>query len=289
MRVWLNDRIMDEAEARISPFDRGFIFGDGVYEGIRFFGRVGVGMDRHVERMQRSLNAAKIGGFEAGKIADISDALLADSQLDDAMVYLQVTRGVQIPRHHRPTGDLAPTVFAYAAPAPSLDDLTEPHVRSCKTMPDIRWSHCEIKCTSLLANVLGIIDASEAGYDEPIFERRGLIGEGAMTNVFISRDGVLLTPPTNDDPPILHGVTREIVLDVAPDLVNHVEVRHVSVDELHHADEVMIASSRRILDAVGRVDETVIGNGNAGPIAAVLLAKLRSHLAEACGVTLHSP
>jgi D-alanine transaminase len=289
MRVWLNGAIMDESEARVSPFDRGFIFGDGVYEGIRFFNGVGVGMDLHIERLRRSLASIGIRGFDADSLSSICDALLADGGLADAMVYLQVTRGVQSPRQHLPVPGLRPTVFGYAAAAPSLEDLAGPSVRSCITLEDIRWHRCEIKCTSLLANVLGVMEADRRGVDEPIFCRNGLVGEGAMTNVLLVRDGVLVTPPLDGDPPILHGVTRAIILDVAPAMVpGGVDERPVAVDELHTADEVMIASSRRLLDSIGRIDGVAIGEGGVGPVATALLAALKWHLAAACGMTLHS-
>jgi D-alanine transaminase len=288
MRIWLNGEIMDEAEARISPFDRGFLFGDGVYEGIRFFNRVGVGMDLHVERMRRSLAAAGIENANAEDLHEICGALLKDGDLEDAMIYIQYTRGVQIPRSHRPEVGLTPTVFAYAAPAPALSELGEPQVRRCITVEDIRWRRCEIKCTSLMANVLAIKDAREQDIDEPIFQRNGMVGEGAMTNVFAVIGDTLVTPLTDDDPPILHGVTRQMILDVATEVVSHVEERPVSVDELREAGEVMITSSRRMLDSVGEVDGLVIADGGVGPVARTLLTRLQSMLGEVCGVALHS-
>ncbi len=297
MRVWLNGDIMDEAEARISPFDRGFIFGDGVYEGIRFFNRVGVGMDLHVERMHRSLAAAGIENADADDLHTICAALLEDGGLDDAMIYIQYTRGVQIPRAHYPTPDLKPTVFAYAAPAPALAELTTPQVRRCVTVEDTRWRRCDIKCISLMANVLAIREAKEGtspsgggggGVDEPIFQRNGIVGEGAMTNVFAMVGGALVTPLTDDDPSILHGVTRQMILEVAPDVAGPVVERRLDVEELRSAEEVMITSSRRMLDSVGEVDGVTIGAGGVGPVAAALLSRLQATLGEVCGVALHS-
>ncbi len=185
MRVWLNGEIMEETEARVSPFDRGFLYGDGVYEGIRFFNRVGVGMDLHVERLRKSLDAAKITGFDADDLRGICGALLDDAGSGDAMIYAQITRGVQFPRFHLPPEEITPTVFAYATVAPALEELGEPVKRVCITVEDQRWKRCEIKCISLMANVLAIIEADLQGADEPIFQRQGMIGEGAMTNVFI--------------------------------------------------------------------------------------------------------
>ncbi len=287
MRVWLNGEIMEEAEAHVSPFDRGFLYGDGVYEGIRFFNRVGVGMDLHVERLRKSLDAAKITGFDADDLRGICEALLDDAGTGDAMIFAQITRGVQIPRYHLPPKEIAPTVFAYATAAPGLEELGPPVERSCITVEDQRWKRCDIKCISLMANVLAIIEADLQGADEPIFQRQGMIGEGAMTNVFIATEGTLVTPPLDHDPSILHGTTRELVLQVAPEVVANVEVCPVTADELRGADEVMITSSRRLLDSVVRVDGQVIGDGN--PVATRLLAKMKEHLAATSGIALHSP
>ncbi|MCZ6834285.1 MAG: aminotransferase class IV [Planctomycetota bacterium] len=287
MRIWFNGQIMDEAEARVSPFDRGFLFGDGVYEGIRFFNRVGVGMDLHVSRLAKSLEGTGIGGFEATDLHEICAALLEDGRLDDAMIYFQITRGVQIPRNHHPNPSMTPTVFAYATPAPALHELDRPNVKTCITTEDIRWRHCEIKCISLLANILGIGEARDREYDESIFVRDGFVGEGAMTNVFVAIDGTLITPTTNEDPPILHGVTRTLLLEVAPHVVERVEVRRLSIEELRNADEVMITSSRRLLDSVRLVDDQAI-DAAPGPVAIALLAKLKVHLAETSDIALHS-
>ena len=287
MRVWLNGKIMEEAEARISPFERGFLYGDGVYEGIRFFNRVGVGMEMHIERLRKSLDAAKITGFNADDIRSICDTLLDDAGTGDATVYVQISRGVQIPRYHLPPKEITPTVFAYATAAPGLEELSQPVERSCVTVEDQRWKRCEIKCISLMANVLSIMEADEQGADEPIFQREGMIGEGAMTNVFLVSGGTLVTPPVDSDPSILHGVTRALVLQIAPEVVSKVEVRPMTVDELRSADEVMITSSRRLLDSVVRVDGQAIGNGN--PIATRLLAKMKEHLAATSHIALHSP
>lgn len=288
MRVWLNGEIMDETEARISPFDRGFLYGDGVYEGIRFFNGVGVGMDLHIKRLGKSLEAAGIGGFPAENLRGICQKLLEDAGRGDAMIYIQISRGVQIPRYHVPPESIEPTVFAYADSAPPLAELGTPALRTCITVPDQRWQRCEIKCISLMANVLAIMEAHQLSADEPIFHREGFIGEGAMTNVFAVSNGVLLTPPTNGEVPILHGVTRALVLQNAPQIVDRVEVRPISVQELRGCEEVMITSSRRLLDSVVKVDEAVIGDGVAGPIASGILGKLKEHLAETCQVALHS-
>lgn len=287
MRVWLNGKIMEEADARISPFERGFLYGDGVYEGIRFFNRIGVGMDLHIERLRKSLDAAKITGFDADDLRGICETLLDDAGIRDGTVYVQISRGVQIPRYHLPPEEITPTVFAYATAAPGLEELGQPVERSCITVEDQRWKRCEIKCISLMANVLAIMEAGAQEADEPIFQREGLIGEGAMTNVFLATEGSLITPPVDSDPSILHGVTRALVLQIAPEVVAKVEVRPVTVDELRAADEVMITSSRRLLDSVVRVDGKAIGNGN--PIATRLLEKMKEHLAATSHIALHSP
>lgn len=290
MRVWLNGTIVDAAEARISPFDRGFLFGDGVYEGIRFFAGQGVGMDLHIARLQRSLQLIRLDGFRADELATICEALIRAAGTPDAMVYFQITRGVHMPRTHLPNRNPSPppTVFAYAAAAPSLDELTAPLPRRAITRPDLRWHRCDIKSTNLLANILAIDEAHEHGVDEAILHRDGWVSEGTMTNVFIVRGDVLITPPVDVEPSILHGVTRAMLLERAVNAGVRAQIRPIALDELHDAEEVMIASSRRLLDGVVEVDGHPVGTGSIGPVTTRLFAAMRDDLAVRFGVALHS-
>lgn len=288
MRVYLNGDILDSERAAISPFDRGFLFGDGVYEAVLFFNRVGVGMDLHVERLGRSLGRAGITGFDPSTFHDIARDLLADSGIDNAMIYLQVTRGVQMPRKHLPGPRMTPTVFAYANPVAGLESMREPQSIRCVIVPDDRWAHCAIKSTSLIANVLAGMEGARCDADEVIQHRGGWITEGAMSNVFVVRRNVVLTPPDDAYPSILSGVMRRMLLDAAAGSRFRVEVRPVHIDEVRQADEAFITSSRRLLDAVTSIDGSPVGAGVVGPVTRGLFDLLRARVAEQCAVHLQS-
>lgn len=278
MLVWLNGRTLDARDASISPFDRGFLFGDGVYEVVRYFAGCAVDLNRHVERLRRSLEITRIVGFEPEDLPSIGRTLLGESSLEDAMLYLQVTRGVEIPRSHVPASPLRPTVFAYAAPAPSLDAMRGPEARPVRTAPDWRWRRGDIKAVSLLANVLAMMTAEDDGADEAILIDDGLVAEGARTNVFLVRDGAVVTPPLNERPAILHGVTRARTIETARDAGLDVEERPVRVEELRRADEIFITSTRRLIDAAVEVDGRPVGDGDVGPITRRLHEGLRDRV-----------
>lgn len=280
--------MLDAAKAKISPFDRGFLFGDGVYEGIRFFDGRGVGMRQHIERLRRSLDAIRIGNFDARSIEGITARVIDELGTGDAMLYLQVTRGTEVPRRHAPGSGLTPTVFAFATPAPSISELNEPLPRRISLQPDMRWKRCDIKSVNLLGNVLALDEAVRQGFHEAVMVRDGHVSEGSMTTVFAVANGVLITPPVDVEPSILHGITRHMLLELAPDLDLSTAVRPIPVEELLGAEEVFIASSSRLIDAVVEVDHRLIGRGLPGAITTRLLLGLRDRIAAELGLALRS-
>ncbi len=284
MQVWLNGRILPAHEATLSPFDRGFLFGDGVYELVRFFNGVGVGIDAHVARLERSLGLTRIGGFDARSFPALCRDLLAANGLRDAAIYLQITRGVQLPRAHMPTPGLAPTVFAYASACGSIDELAALHAGTAITRPDPRWSRCEIKTTSLLGNILVLLDAQDARADEVLLTRHGLVGEGAYSNVFALLGGTLVTTPVDDDPPILHGVTRWQLLEEAQRAGIPTAVRPVTPDELAAASEIFIAASRRLVTPIVTLDGRPVGSGRIGPVTQRAFSLLAARIRRECGL-----
>jgi D-alanine transaminase len=284
MKFWLNGQIVPPSKAKISPFDRGFLFGDGVYEVVRFFGGVGVGMAQHVARLRRSLADARIKGFEAGDLTKISAALLQSEALTDAIVYLQVTRGAEEIRRHVPADDLTPTVFAYATAAPGLETLARPQTISCITAPDERWRKCSIKSISLMGNILSSLAAAEAGAEEAILHRGGFVSEGSRTNIFAVHAGRLITPQVDVEPPILHGVTRAMVLDAGKANGMRLETRPLRVQELKQADEIFVTSTHRLVSAVTQLDGRPVHGGVIGSITSTLFESLRLRIAESCNV-----
>lgn len=289
--VWLNGRLVEEAAATISVFDRGFLFGDGIYELVRFVRtapgsgrrRYGVALDLHVERLRRSLRLARISGFDADELRTVCDRVLDTNDLDDAAVYLQITRGCGPTRAHVPTSQLTPTVFASVTACEPLERFREPAVVSAITMEDLRWRLCQIKTISLMGNILALLEADGRGANEAILHRDGHVGEGAYTNVLALFGSTLVTPPVDDDPPILHGVTRADALRLASEAGLRAEVRPIALDELRRADEILITSSRRFVSAVGTLDGVRVGSGAAGPAAIALFNAMRDECLRHAG------
>jgi D-alanine transaminase len=264
--VYLNGAFMHPEEARISPFDRGFIFGDGVYEVIPVFGGRLFRLQHHLQRLRNSLGA--IGLPEPLSAADWEDVfrhLVDENGGGDQSLYLQVTRGVA-PRNHAFPSDTLPTVFAYA------QRMTFPPAGlrgagvSVITAEDIRWQRCDIKSTSLLAAVLLRQQAVAQGCVETFLIRDGYVTEGAASNVFIIREQQVITPPKG--PFILPGITRDLVLELAQRHGIPCRERAVPQDELADADEVWLTSSTQEIKAVTRINGMSVGDGQPGALHA---------------------
>jgi D-alanine transaminase len=280
VKIYLNGSIVDERDAHISVFDRGFLFGDGVYELVRYFDGFGVGEEAHAQRLARSLELAKIRGFDAMQLGAIARATIAANGIADAIVYLQITRGAGTMRSHVPNEPLTPTVVAIATPGEPLTSLVAPSQVSAITAEDLRWKLCEIKTISLMGNILHLLDADIHSANEAILHRDGFVGEGAYSNVALVSRGVLVTTPIAEDPPILHGTARADLLAAARALGIPFEVRRVRLDELASADELMITSSRRFVSAVVKLNGRVFGNGQCGPTTRKLFESMRDAIAR---------
>lgn len=277
--AWLNGEIIPTEEVRISPFDRGFLFGDGVYEMVRVFGGTPIAMDAHERRLAESLRATRINGFAASNYRLIVNQLLAEEQLLDATVYLQVTRGADINRQHLPDPNVPPTVFAFALPAPSVEHLSSLTSTRVILKPDERWHHCEIKAIGLLPNVLAMMQADEHGASEAVLHRHGLISEGTHSNLLVVADDALVTPPTHAAPPILDGTMRRMALSAAREIGIPVQERPLHVDELLNAGEIALTSSRKILHAVSHLDDRPVGRPEEeNPIMGKVFTRMRDRI-----------
>jgi D-alanine transaminase len=280
MLVYLNGSLVPAEQATVSTFDRGFIFGDGIYEGLRAFGGRIRALDHHVARLAGGLHEIRLA-WDATQLRQIVPALLDANQLDDAFIYLQVTRGTPGPGQARrarvPDGPLAPTVFAFCVPAPTLEQSLEPAGKSAMTAEDFRWQRGHIKSISLGASVMAALMADEHREDDVIFVRDGLVGEGTSTNVVVSLDGHLVTPAL-DSVSILSGVTRALTLSGR----SGIEARPVTVAELRRADEVMLVGTLTMVASVVRLDGAPVGDGCVGPaacdLAQALAAQIRANL-----------
>ena len=205
----LNGRIQSLEEARIDPLDRGFLFGDALYDAVRVVESTILHLDSHLARLQGGLERIDIA-VPAGLASDCRQ-LVAASQLETGYLYLQVSRGVA-PRSHEPPGDITPTILILAV----AHSFAAPASRAMRAISrqDDRWKHCDLKTTSLLATVMGKIDMREAGVDEVLFVgARGQVREGGSSNLFVRQGDVLKTHPA--DGRILEGVTRGILLTLA--------------------------------------------------------------------------
>jgi D-alanine transaminase len=274
MIVNLNHTLMPAEQARISPFDRGFTLGDGVYEAMRLHaGRI-VGLRRHIGRLTRSLSEARIRGIDPGFLAAATHELVAANGLTDAFVYWQISRGTPPAgapvRTRIPVAGTVPTVFGYAEPCPRLTPSSPIRTLTATTRPDTRWDRGHIKATSLLGGVLAAIEADEQGGEDAILVRDGLVTEGPSNNLFLVLDGQIVTPAL-ESAPMLAGVTRSLLLDAEPGIVE----RAVHAHELAKAEEILITGTRTGVAAIARLDGRPVGDGNApGPAARRLLAAL---------------
>ncbi len=263
--VWLDDRLTPLNEARISPLDRGFLFGDGVYEVLPVFDGRAYRFDAHIERLDRSLREIRMAPVHdrAGWLA-ILGQLVHGNGGGDQLLYLQVTRGVEPDRNHVPRGGVRPTVFASVSPLPVMSDEVIRHGTPAITAQDLRWARCDIKTIALLGNVLHRWQAADAGATESILLRAGQVTEGSTSSVHVVKAGGIATPPQTNA--ILPGTTRSVLFELATRAGIASERRPVSEQELRGADEILIASAGGGIRAVSKLDGRPVGSGEPGPV-----------------------
>lgn len=263
--VYLNGDYMPIDQARVSVLDRGFLFGDGVYEVIPAYGGHLLRIDEHLNRLQNSLDAIHLANpLSREQWLEILQVLLDENDGEDQSVYLQLSRGVAPQRDHAYPADTRPTVFIMVNPLKAVDRQQLSQGVAAITLDDIRWRACNIKATALLANTMLRQQATEAGAAEAILIRDGFATEGAASNIFLVLDGVLLTPPTG--PLLLPGITRDLVLELARQQGIPCEERPVSEAELRRAEEIWLTSSTKEILPVIQLDGQPVANGQAGPI-----------------------
>ncbi len=256
---YLNGQFLPLEEAQVSVLDRGFIFGDGVYEVIPVFSGHLFRLQQHLGRLRDSLDAVSIPDpLDLREWTMVLATLVQRNGGGDQSLYLQITRGVA-PRDHLPRGPLVPTVFAMSSRLEPDRDLAPV---SAITREDIRWRYCHIKAISLLPNVMLRQQAAEAGAYEAILVRDGLVTEGAASNVFVVSGGVVKTPPKGSA--LLPGITRDLVIEVlAAGGVPCLEVE-VPESELARAEEIWLTSSVREILPVVRLNWRAVGDGRPG-------------------------
>lgn len=242
--------------------DRGFLFGDGVYEVIPVYQGKLFRMDAHLERLQKNLDTVQIlNPYTHNQWLEILTQLLSYSQAQNQSLYLQITRGVDTQRKHS-FKNLTPTVYIESNPLIKKDKTTLKKGFSAITRPDIRWSRCDIKTTSLLANTLYAQAAQEQQVEEVILHRNNIVTEGASSNVFMIKDTTLYTHPINHY--ILSGITRDLVTESASACNLTLKESAFSVDDLLSADEVWISSSTREIMPITQIDNRNINHARVG-------------------------
>ena len=264
MTVYLNGQFLPLEDARISVLDRGFIYGDGVYELIPVYGRRPYRLRQHLARLQRSLDGIRLANPHAdAEWEAIIAGLIGRMAFADQGVYLQVTRGAAKRDHAFPAG-VAPTVFMMSNPLalPSREQI-EGGV-AVITGVDERWLHCDLKTISLLGNVLARQLAVDAGATETVLFRNGYLTEASASNVLLVRDGVIVAPPKDNQ--ILPGITYDVAFELAREVGLPIEMRPVPKDEALAADEMWLSSSTKEVLAVTSLDGRPFAGGKPGPM-----------------------
>jgi D-alanine transaminase len=267
--VFLNGEYLPMQEAKISPMDRGFLFGDGIYEMVPSYSGKPVSFAPHIERMQRGLDEI---GLELSMTEDdwrrVAAELIQKNGSGNLGLYLHVSRGADVKRFHAYPDNISPTIFAFAfeiAPAP-IPDKNQAKAFKVHSSEDLRWKRCHIKSTSLLGNVMHFQQGHDAGVHETIlYNTKGELTEASACNVFVVKDDVVITPPLDNQ--LLPGITRYMLLDILRrDGVIAVEERVILMDEVRNADELWLTSSSKEIAPVIELDGKPVGNGRVGDI-----------------------
>ncbi len=262
--IYLNGTFMPIEQATVSVLDRGFIFGDGVYEVIPVYSRRAFRLEEHLARLQHSLNCIQLPNpHDLSEWINIVNEVIARNSKDDQYLYLHVTRGAAKRDHAFPNPPVRPTVFVMSNPlAHPPAELLESGI-DCITVSDNRWLRCDIKAISLLPNVLLRQAAVDAGCAEAILIRDdSFLTEGAASNIFVVKNGILLAPPK--DHLMLPGITYDVILELAEANAIPHEVRRIDKAEVFDADELLMTSSTKEVLAITTLDNKPVGNGKPG-------------------------
>lgn len=277
--VYLNGSYMPLSEARIPVLDRGFIFGDGIYEVVPVYEGHPFRLAHHLKRLKRSLTKIRITNplDDAGWTQLIDELVRRHPQWLNQVVYMHITRGVA-KRDHAFPENATPTVFAMTNPftPPTLESIGDG--LSVISVPDERWLHCDIKSISLLGNILARQTAVEAGAIEAVLFRDGYLTEGASSNIWVVKDGKLLAPP--HDNLILEGIRYELMEELAKRSGIPFEARRISQDEVRNADELLLTAATKEVKPITRLDGQPVGKGVPGPIFHKLFAAYQEAKAQ---------
>lgn len=264
MTAYLNGQFLPIGEAKISPLDRGFLFGDGAYEVIPVYSRRPFRIDEHLRRLQITLDGIRLPNpypLEHWRV--LVERIIAENDFADQSVYIQVTRGADSKRDQAFPAGVPPSTFIFTAPLVTPSAAQREAGIAVISALDNRWLRCDLKTVALLANVLLRQQAIDAGCVETIMLRDGYLTEGAASNIFVVKDGLLLAPPR--DHRMLAGITYDVVLELAARHGMPHEVREISDAELRTADELWMTSSTKEVLPITTLDGQPVGSGKPGP------------------------
>lgn len=265
MSVYLNGQFMPLAEAKVPVLDRGFVFGDGVYEVVPVYSNKPFRLDEHLRRLQGSLDDIRLANPHGmAEWRDLILKLIALQDFPDQSLYIQVTRGVA-PRDHAFPKGAPPTVFMFAQPLVTSTPEQKAAGVCAVTAVDNRWLRCNIKAISLLANILLRQQAVDVDCAETVMLRDGFLTEGAASNIFVVKDGVLMAPPPSNL--MLTGITYDVLLELARANGIPTAVRPIAEAEVRAADELWMTSSTKEILAIVKLDGVTVGAGVPGPLA----------------------
>lgn len=268
---YLNGKILKGKELNLSPFDRGFIFGDGIYETLRFYKGKLFKLDLHIERLKKSLSSSRINFTAFNDIEKIINELIKANNFNSKehlFVYLQITRGTYFPRqHHFPPPLVEPNLFLTVTPFKRHEEELKRGIKIILE-EDIRWIRCDIKSTMLMPNVLARQKALEQNAVEAVFIKNGFITEGTHTSFCAIKDGKLFTPPLSNY--ILDGITRKVILEICKSENIPAVEKEIKADELKTYDEIMLLGTISEVMPVTQVDDWMVGNGKPGQVTLIL-------------------
>jgi D-alanine transaminase len=279
---YLNGAYLPLAEARVSPLDRAFLFGDAVYEVVPVYAARPFRLGPHLTRLDRSLAAIRMAApLSHDHWAQICQQLIARNQAGEAYLYIQVTRGEEFGRNHAWPEGLKPTLFAYCSAMDALAASLLENGVAAITAADIRWARRDVKTTALLGNILLKKLAADAGAYETILLQEGRLTEGSSTTVHVVKDGVIFSPPNGRH--ILPGTTRDVVTELADGLQVRSVSQEISESQLRGAEEIWLAFATRGLLPVTTLDGAAVGGGRPGPLFKRLHAAFTAYIAKLNG------
>ncbi|MBA3581664.1 MAG: D-amino acid aminotransferase [Gammaproteobacteria bacterium] len=268
--VYLNGQFLPLLDARISVLDRGFLFADGVYEVIPAYNGKLFRLEHHLERLDNSMRGIHLSNpLSNAQWSDVLNALVERNGGGNISVYLHVTRGADEKRDHLYSASTEQTIFVMTTPIKPVSAHLLEQGAKLIVLDDIRWQHCNLKTIALLPNVMLRNQAHAAGADEAILVRDGYATEATVSNFFVVKDGVVLTPPKSEF--LLPGITRDLVLELARDHGMPCEETSIGREMLYDADEIWITSSTKEVVAATRLDGEYVGDGLPGPMWKLML------------------